>query len=173
MKRFLLFTTIILTALTVSAQIKCIEFLGIPFNVSYETFVDKLKSKGFTQNMYYERCFDGIIYERIVGVSVYPSSDSNEIENVAVYFTFPEEIFMHSFYNDVKVKLSEEYKENYMKETMVQENSFPCFHIYLRKDKEDKEVDINRIYGTITVLQDKVGEDKQINQLTILYGRVK
>ena len=112
MKRFLLFTTIILTALTVSAQIKCIEFLGIPFNVSYETFVDKLKSKGFTQNMYYERCFDGIIYERIVGVSVYPSSDSNEIENVAVYFTFPEEIFMQ--YCMAKPKKALEFMDDYI-----------------------------------------------------------
>lgn len=172
MKRILAFFSVLFFISISFAQNKCIEFLGIPLDLPFEDFTKELKSKGFYPDFRYENTFVGTLYERQVGVTVYPLAETNTVEFVNVYFVFSDEIFMHTFYDEMKVQLSDEYKDELKKEITSTEFYYPRFVIALKKYKEDTEMDLNRCYGTITMFRDKVGENRTINQLTIFYARI-
>ena len=170
MKIIFLSIAFMLSSLGIVAQ-KHIEFLGIPLNSSYEIFSEKLQAKGFKPSTLYENSFDGVLYERQVGVTLYPNSETNTID-VAVYFSFPDETYMHSYYKELKNVFTKKYKDvAFIKEFHPKGDLYPRYFIGLKKNTEDVELNdiTTQTYGTITILRDKVGEGGFLNQIAILY----
>ena len=151
------------------AQMKHLEFLGVPIDGEYETFVNKMIAKGFEKGDK-ENILYGTFFGRQVALTVNTNSATKMVNDVNVFFILPDERNLRDFYSEIKERFSIKYKDEFLSEIQSDNlTGLPSFHIVMKLYPEDKELIRDRAYGIISVYQTNFGEKDPIYQLVISY----